>query len=71
MQLPRHLLHTVKRGLPKLLVDQQHEVEVHRGLALRHCIPTGRLGWFFTIIPFGIGLEPVAARSLITCRSGV
>ena len=37
-QVPRHLPHAVERGLQKLLVDQQHQVEVHRRLALRRVI---------------------------------
>ena len=29
LQVPRHLPHAVERGVQELLVDQQHEVEVH------------------------------------------
>jgi hypothetical protein len=38
LQVPCHLPDTVKRGVQELLVDQQHQVEVHRGFALRRVI---------------------------------
>lgn len=38
LQVPRHLPDNVERGIQELLVDQQHEVEVHRRFALRRVI---------------------------------
>jgi hypothetical protein len=38
LQAPRHLPNAVERGVQELLVDQQHEIEVHRRLALRRVI---------------------------------
>jgi hypothetical protein len=38
LQVPGHLPDAIERGVQKLLVDQQHEVEVHRRLALRRVI---------------------------------
>jgi hypothetical protein len=38
LQVPGHLADAVERGVQKLLVDQQHEVEVHRRLALRRAL---------------------------------
>ena len=38
LQVPGHLPHTVKRGLQELLVDQQHQIKIHRGFALRRVI---------------------------------
>jgi len=35
LQVPCHLPDAVERGVQELLVDQQHQVEEHRGLALR------------------------------------
>lgn len=38
LQVPRHLLHAVKRRLEELLVDYHHEVEVHGRLAHRFMV---------------------------------
>ena len=38
LQVPGHLPDAVKRGVQKLFVDQQHQVEVHLGLARRFMV---------------------------------
>lgn len=40
-QMPRHLAHSVKRGLKELLINQAHQVEVNLALARRLIIKRG------------------------------
>ena len=70
LQVVGLLPHALERGVMKLLVYDQHQVEVHSGLALRrvierrsrdrqrrHCAPTDSLGCVRSIMP------------RLTCRS--